>query len=116
MGRREITDARSGELIQGTLDMLILKALESSPLHGYAVAEWIHSRSHDVLQVDEGALYPALHRLELRGLLIAEWGASENNRRAKFYRLTPAGRKHLQSERERWMRLAAAVGFVMASA
>lgn len=116
MGRREITGSRSGELIYGTLDMLILKALESGPLHGYAVAEWIHGRSHDVLQVDEGALYPALHRLELRGLLIAEWGASENNRRAKFYRLTPAGRKHLQSERERWMRLAAAVGFVMASA
>jgi transcriptional regulator len=116
MGRREITEARSGELIHGTLDMLILKALESSPLHGYAVAEWIHGRSHDVLQVDEGALYPALHRLELRGLLIADWGASENNRRAKFYRLTAAGRKHLQSERERWMRLAAAVGFVMAGA
>lgn len=116
MGRREITESRSGELIYGTLDMLILKTLESGPLHGYAVAEWIHGRSHDVLQVDEGALYPALHRLELRGLLIAEWGASENNRRAKFYRLTPAGRRHLQSERERWMRLAAAVGFVMASA
>jgi|SRR5581483_2030283 len=116
MGRREITEARSGELIHGTLDMLILKALQSTPLHGYAIAEWIHGRSHDVLQVDEGALYPALHRLELRGLLIAEWGASENNRRAKFYRLTPAGRKHLQSERERWMRLAAAVGFVMAGA
>jgi PadR family transcriptional regulator PadR len=116
MGRREVVEARPGELIPGTLDMLILKSLEGGALHGYAVAEWIHLRSHDVLQVDEGALYPALHRLELRGLLLAEWGASENNRRAKFYRLTPAGRKHLQSERERWTRLSAAVGFVLAGA
>lgn len=116
MGRRESSESASGDLIPGTLDMLILKALESGPLHGYAVAEWIHGRSHDILQVDEGALYPALHRLELRGLLHAEWGASENNRRAKFYRLTSTGRRHLQSERERWTRLAAAVGFVLAGA
>lgn len=114
MGRKAIDESRSGDLIPGTLDMLILKALEAGALHGYAVAEWIHGRSHDVLQVDEGALYPALHRLELRGLLFSEWGASENNRRAKFYRLTGPGRKHLQSERERWTRLAAAVGFVLA--
>ena len=114
MGKKDLDPSRSGDLIPGTLDMLILKALESGPLHGYAVAEWIHTRSHDVLQVDEGALYPALHRLELRGLLLADWGASENNRRAKFYRLTGSGRKHLQSERERWTRLAAAVGFVLA--
>jgi transcriptional regulator len=113
MGRKSLSEAGSGDLIPGTLDMLILKALESGSLHGYAVAEWIHARSHDVLQVDEGALYPALHRLELRGLLSAEWGASENNRRAKFYRLTGPGRQHLQSERERWTRLAAAVGFVL---
>ena len=116
MGRRELTESRQGDLIPGTLDILILKALESGSLHGYGVVEWIHSRSHDVLQVDEGALYPALHRLELRGLVSAEWGASENNRRAKFYRLTAAGRKHLYSERERWTRLAAAVGFVLAGA
>lgn len=116
MGRKELVESRTGDLIPGTLDMLILKALESGALHGYAVAEWIHGRSHDVLQVDEGALYPALHRLELRGLLLAEWGASENNRRAKFYRLTAAGRKHLQTERERWTRLSAAVGFVLAGA
>jgi transcriptional regulator len=114
MGRKASGESRSGDLIPGTLDMLILKALESGPLHGYAVAEWIHGRSHDMLQVDEGALYPALHRLELRGLLLAEWGASENNRRARFYRLTGAGRKYLQSERERWTRLSAAVGFVLA--
>ncbi len=114
MGRKDLSEPGSGDLIPGTLDMLILKALESGPLHGYAVADWIHRRSHDMLQIDEGALYPALHRLELRGLLSAEWGTSENNRRAKFYRLTATGRKHLQSERERWTRLAAAVAFVLA--
>jgi len=105
-----------GDLIPGTLDILILKALGSGALHGYAVAEWIHQRSHDVLQVDEGALYPALHRLELKGFLSAEWGASENNRRAKFYKLTAAGRKHLETETQRWTRLSAAVGFVLAGA
>jgi transcriptional regulator len=108
MGRQD------GDLIPGTLDILILKALGAGPLHGYAVAEWIHQRSHDVLQIDEGALYPALHRLELKKLLSAEWGASENNRRAKFYKLTPAGRKHLEVESQRWTRLSAAVGFVLA--
>jgi len=105
-----------GDLIPGTLDILILKALASGPLHGYAVAEWIHNRSRDVLQVDEGALYPALHRLEHKALLSAEWGASENNRRAKFYKLTAAGRKHLDAETQRWTRLSAAVGFVLAGA
>lgn len=110
MGKQE------GDLIPGTLDILILTALSSGALHGYAVAEWIHERSHDVLQVDEGALYPALHRLELKRLLSAEWGASENNRRAKFYKLTAAGRKHLEVESQRWMRLSAAVGFVLAGA
>jgi len=105
-----------GDLIPGTLDILILKALASGPLHGYAVAEWIHNRSRDVLQVDEGALYPALHRLEHKALLSAEWGASENNRRAKFYKLTAAGRKHLEAETQRWTRLSAAVGFVLAGA
>lgn len=108
MGKQE------GDLIPGTLDILILKALASGALHGYAIAEWIHTRSHDVLQVEEGALYPALHRLELRGLLAAEWGASENNRRAKFYKATAAGRKYLESESQRWTRLSAAVGFVLA--
>lgn len=116
MGKQESEAARSGDLMQGTLDMLILKALARGPLHGYAVAEWIHDRSRDVLRVEEGALYPALHRLELRGLLAAEWGASENNRRAKYYRLTAAGRKQLEAETERWTRLASAIGFVMASA
>jgi PadR family transcriptional regulator, regulatory protein PadR len=79
-----------GDLVQGTLDMLILKTLGGRRMHGYAVAEFIHETSEDVLHVEEGALYPALYRLELRGLLASEWGISENNRRAKFYRLTAA--------------------------
>src|SRR5580693_283287 len=83
---------KQGEMVQGTLDMLVLKALARGAKHGYGVAEWIHESSNEVLHVEEGALYPALHRLELRGLLTAEWGASENNRRAKFYSLTAAGR------------------------
>jgi transcriptional regulator len=103
----------SGDLIQGTLEMLVLKALVRGPLHGYAVAEWIHQTSQQVLRVEEGALYPALHRLELRGLLTAEWGISENNRKAKFYRLTTEGKKQLASESRRWSRLTAAVAFVM---
>ena len=103
----------SGDLIQGTLEMLVLKALARGPLHGYAVAEWIHQTSQQLLKVEEGALYPALHRLELRGLLKAEWGASENNRRAKFYQLTAEGKKRLSTESQRWARLSAAVAFVM---
>ena len=103
----------AGELIQGTLDMLILKALVRGPMHGYAVAEWIQQTSQQVLKVEEGALYPALHRLELRGVLKAEWGLSDNNRRAKFYRLTTEGKKRLNTESQRWTRLSAAVAFVM---
>src|ERR1700754_4550307 len=99
----------NGELIQGTLEMLILKALTRGPLHGYGVAEWIHQTSQQVLRIEEGALYPALHRLQLRGLLSAKWGSSENNRRAKFYQLTAEGRKRLETESERWARLSAAV-------
>jgi len=96
MFREENIEA--GDLIQGTLEMLVLKALTRGPLHGYAVAEWIHQTSQQLLKVEEGALYPALHRLELRGLLQAEWGASENNRRAKFYELTVEGKKRLNGE------------------
>jgi PadR family transcriptional regulator PadR len=103
----------NGELIQGTLEMLILKALIRGPMHGYGVAEWIHQTSQQVLKVEEGALYPALHRLELRGVLKAEWGFSDNNRRAKFYRLTAEGKKRLNAESQRWTRLSAAVAFVM---
>jgi transcriptional regulator len=103
----------TGELIQGTLEMLILKALIHGPMHGYGVAEWIQQTSQQVLKVEEGALYPALHRLELRGVLKAEWGLSDNNRRAKFYRLTTEGKKRLTAESQRWSRLSAAVAFVM---
>ena len=111
MIREERSD--NGQLIQGTVEMLILKALARGAMHGYGVAEWIEQTSQQVLKVEEGALYPALHRLELRGLLKAEWGASENNRRAKFYRLTADGRKRLDAETQRWARLTAAVAFVM---
>ena len=84
-------------------------------MHGYGVAEFIHTSSNDVLKVEEGALYPALHRLELRGLLSSEWGLSDNNRRAKFYKLTAAGRQHLSAETNAWARLAAAVTQVLAT-
>ncbi len=102
--------------MQGTLDMLVLTSLLSGAKHGYAVAEWIHETSQDVLRVEEGALYPALHRLELRGLLKSEWGASENNRRAKYYTLTAAGRRYLTAEQEHWGRMTAAIARVLQSA
>ena len=107
---------KQGDLVQGTLDMLVLKALASGSKHGYAVAEWIAETSEEILRVEEGALYPALHRLELRGLLKSEWGVSENNRRAKFYLLTVAGRKELATESEHWRRMAAAIARVMQTA
>jgi PadR family transcriptional regulator, regulatory protein PadR len=107
---------RAAELLQGTLDLLILKSLERVTMHGYGVAEWIHESSQDVLRVEEGALYPALHRLELRGLLSAEWGTSDNNRRAKFYALTAAGRKQLAQETEYWRRMSGAVARVLMTA
>ncbi|HYK88863.1 MAG TPA: PadR family transcriptional regulator [Acidobacteriota bacterium] len=103
----------SGSLLQGTLDMLILKTLTRGVMHGYAIAEFIRSSSADVLRVEEGALYPALHRLELRGWLASEWGVSGNNRRAKYYRLTPAGRRRLSAESSEWQRLSSAVVRVM---
>jgi transcriptional regulator len=103
----------TGDLIQGTLEMLILRALTRGSMHGYGVAEWIHQTSQQVLKIEEGALYPALHRLELRGLLSANWGISDNNRRAKFYQLTAEGKKRLSAESQRWARLSAAVAFVM---
>ena len=104
------------DLLQGTLDLLILKALGRGSMHGYGVAEWIHQTSEDVLKVEEGALYPALHRLELRGLLSAKWGSSDNNRRAKYYSLTAAGRKQLAQETEFWRRMTGAVGRILQTA
>src|SRR5271168_1274307 len=103
----------TGDLLRDTLDMLILKTLSRGELHGYGIAEYIGDTSEEVLRVEEGALYPALHRLEVRGLLAAEWGASENNRRAKFYRLTAVGRKELTRETEYWSRMAGAIGRVL---
>ena len=97
------------EVLRGTLDMLILKAVGWGPRHGYAVARWIEQATDDVLRVEEGSLYPALHRLETRGWIAAEWGTSENNRRAKYYRLTPKGRAQLRAEKATWTRFANAV-------
>src|SRR5712692_7621503 len=107
---------RSTGVLQGTLDMLVLKALARGPLHGYDVGEHILAWSGDLLRVEEGALYPALHRLELRGLLASEWGVSTNNRRAKYYALTATGRKRLAEETEYWRRMSGAVARVLHTA
>ena len=112
----EKTEATAGEMLRDTLDMLILKTLQRGPMHGYGIAEFIEERSEDVLRVEEGALYPALHRLELRGLLASKWGVSDNNRRAKFYRLTASGRKQLQKDSVRWGAMSAAIGRIMETA
>ena len=112
----ETKNDTAGELMPGTLHMLILKAVSRGPLHGYAVAQFIQATSRDVLKVEEGALYPALHRLEVRGLLKSEWGTSDNNRRAKYYKLTALGRRELESETEYWTRVAAAVTRVIQTA
>jgi PadR family transcriptional regulator, regulatory protein PadR len=110
------TAAEELDLLQGTLDVLILKTLSWGPRHGYAVARWLHEISDDVLRVDEGALYPALHRLERRGLIESEWGLSENNRRAKYYQLTAQGRQELVSRSLSWSRYAGAVSKVLSVA
>ena len=101
------------ELLQGTLDMLILKTLVAGPMHGYAIVRKIQEVSEDVLKVEEGSLYPALHRMERRGWISSEWGTSENNRQARFYRLSRAGRKQLESEANNWARLSKAIIRVM---
>ncbi len=103
------------ELLQGTLDMLILKVLARDRLHGFAIAQRIHELSDDVLTVEEGSLYPALYRLQDRGFLESEWGQSENNRRAKYYRLTKLGQKQLEKEAAGWERLSLAIRQVMQS-
>ena len=101
------------DLPQGTLDLLILKALSLIPMHGWAISERIHEVSRATLQIPQGSLYPALHRLERRGWIRAEWGASDNNRKAKFYELTRAGRKQLDAESDAWARLTKAVALVL---
>jgi len=107
--------ARSVDILQGTLDMLILKALSLHPLHGYGVLLRIQQLSREALNIPQGSLYPALYRLEHKGLIVAAWGESENHRRAKFYRLTTAGRRRLESETEQWGRLCEAIGHVLAA-
>jgi transcriptional regulator len=105
--------AAPGDLLQGTLGILILKALLLGEAHGYAVARWIEDTTGDVLTIEEGSLYPALRRLEDRGLVTSEWGLSENNRRARFYTITAAGRKHLRNEATVWLRYSQAVTRVL---
>jgi PadR family transcriptional regulator PadR len=104
------------ELPQGTLDLLILRCVANEPQHGWAISERLQQISSDVLRVQQGSLYPALHRLERRGWIAAEWGTSENNRKAKFYTLTAAGRTQLEVETDAWERLTAAVGRVLKTA
>jgi PadR family transcriptional regulator PadR len=104
------------DLLQGTLDVLVLKTVSWGPRHGYAVAQWIRETTSGELQIEEGALYTALHRLEHRRWLESEWGLSENNRRAKYYQLTAAGRKQLTAQSERWTRYAGAVTKVLRTA
>jgi transcriptional regulator len=101
------------DLVQGTLDLLILKTLSLGPMNGWAIAKRIVQTSNNVLQVNQGSLYPALHRLETQGWLKAEWKDSDNNRRAKFYSLTAAGRKQLKAELDNWQRLSGAIGLVI---
>ena len=111
-----MTTSAKSDLPQGTLDLLILKVVAFVPMHGYGIAQRIQQISRDVLQVQQGSLYPALHRLENRGLLSAEWKETETGREAKFYRLTAKGRKQLKDETESWARLTGAVGLILGNA
>ncbi len=103
------------DLLQGTLDVLILKTLRTAPMHGWGISQRIQQLSEDVLQVNQGSLYPALYRLEAKGWIRSEWGASENNRRARFYELTKSGRRQLAEEQDEWERFAEAVSRVLAA-
>lgn len=103
----------AGEILQGTLDLLILRTLVLGPAHGHTIAQSIERISENALEVEQGSLYPALHRLEDRGLLSSEWGVSDNNRKAKFYRLTPKGKKELSAAAGRWRRMTRAIGLIL---
>lgn len=103
----------AGDILQGTLDMLILRTLVMGPAHGHTIAEVIEHTSENALEVEQGSLYPALHRLEDRGMLSSQWGVSENNRRAKFYQLTSKGRKELNAATGRWRRMTRAIGLIL---
>src|SRR5215510_8453443 len=109
-------DASKSDLLQGTLDVLILKVVALGPIHGYAIAQRLQQMSHDVLQVQQGSLYPALHRLEKRRWLKAEWAASETGREARFYSLTRLGRQQLEEQRANWDRLSAAISGILSTA
>ena len=111
-----MTTRPTPDILQGTLDLLILRTIQTEPMHGWAISERIQQISEDVLQVNQGSLYPALHRLEHRGWIEAEWGVSELGRRAKFYRLTVAGRRQLAVEASEWDRMSTAIGRVMKQA
>tara|TARA_R110002167_G_scaffold89615_2_gene241821 strand:+ start:225 stop:554 length:330 start_codon:yes stop_codon:yes gene_type:complete len=104
------------ELLQGTLDLLVLRVLNAGPMHGFGIAQKIHLLSSAALRIEEGSLYPALYRMERKAWIVAEWGVSDNNRRAKFYQLTRAGRQQLAQEQATWARLSSAVGEVLAKA
>jgi transcriptional regulator len=104
------------DLLQGTLDLLILKTLQAGPTHGWDIAQRIRQLSREVLSVNQGSLYPALHRLEAQGRIASEWGASDNNRRAKFYKLTAVGRRQLTVDKETWERFAQAVSLILEGA
>ena len=104
------------DLVYGTLDMLILKALQHGPRHGLGIADRIQQMSQDILRVEQGSLYPALYRLEAQGWIKAEWGVSDNNRKARYYKLTAAGRKQLSAEEEHWLRVTKGIDFVLSGA
>ena len=110
-----MTNSRT-DLLQGTLELLILKTLSRDPMHGYGIAQQIHQSVDDLLKIEDGSLYPALYRMEERGWIKSEWGTSENNRRAKFYRLTRAGRKQLQGQSDNWDRISKAVTKILQTA
>jgi transcriptional regulator len=112
VGRKQAT----GEMVQGTLDMLILRTLVMGPAHGHTIAHVIERTSENVLEVEQGSLYPALHRLEDRGWVASYWGTSENNRKAKYYKLMPAGKKQLTAETQRWRQVVVAIGRILGKA
>lgn len=110
---KQKNDGKRIDLLQGTLDMLILQTLRWGPLHGYGIGQAIRAGSDDLLQAETGSLYPAVHRLEKRGWVKSDWGVTENNQRAKYYRLTATGKNRLTAERDRWTRMSAAIGELM---
>jgi PadR family transcriptional regulator, regulatory protein PadR len=107
--------AASAEVVQGTLDLLVLKALSLAPLHGWGISQRIQQLSRDALQIGQGSLYPALYRLEHQGLIAGEWGESDNNRKARFYRLTPTGRRQLRAEADKWNRMATLIAGILST-